>query len=560
MSRRVTRRRSSGNAPRSQPPCSAETSSTGSQPPPLKRRRSRRNGGAKATSGAADDNTGDEGSGTEASTVPCAIVGVGDGDSHGAATTTNGADKEDEGGSKKKGPKQRKGKGKGGNKPPSKRQQRSTLSKEMLSRVRAAEAAGKGNDGRAAGVRTVDIASASTTIDDVATLLLEVGRDCGVPPLHHLPRSLGRALKPHQLEGIRFVWKHVRRADGCVLADYMGLGKTLQVLCVCWAFVNAWDPGTATLKGLAPDERGRGSGAAASSGDAHGESDGGGSASDNDSDNDDEDSSAAGNGTSRDMKGGDSIPSAGGARSGRVLVVAPAIVVRNWFNEARLHFPSHLLASLNLVVVDSTLYKSVEGRVQALQRWHQRGGVALIGYELFRGLIEPGRAQVSDAQRQQLRAVLCEPGPDMIVLDEGHRLRDNKSLLFRAFSRVATTRRVVLTGYPLQNHLVEYYCMVNFCRPGVLGTKAQFKDRFQYIITAGSAKDSLPQQVVQAKRRTYVLSCLLRPYVLRRGVAYLKAVLPAKKEWVVYCQLSTFQARLYVLACVRGCVWLELGV
>lgn len=197
-------------------------------------------------------------------------------------------------------------------------------------------------------------------------------------------------------------------------------------------------------------------------------------------------------------------------------------------------------------------------RLRALQRWRAQGGIALIGYELFRGLVEPGkRTRVTPPQLQQLRAMLCDPGPDIIVLDEGHRLRDRKSLLYQAVVRVRTSRRLVLTGYPLQNHLMEYFHMIDFCCPGLLGTRSEFRDQFHTPITDGSARDSRPMDVQLAQRRTYVLTCLLRPYVLRRGVGYLKAVLPPKVEWVVYCRLSPFQAKLCVtVVCgVRvGCV------
>ena len=49
-------------------------------------------------------------------------------------------------------------------------------------------------------------------------------------------------------------------------------------------------------------------------------------------------------------------------------------------------------------------------------------------------------------------------------------LRNYKSELTKMLGTIRTRRRVVLTGTPLQNNLMEYYCMVNFVRPNYLGT------------------------------------------------------------------------------------------
>ena len=50
---------------------------------------------------------------------------------------------------------------------------------------------------------------------------------------------------------------------------------------------------------------------------------------------------------------------------------------------------------------------------------------------------------------------LLDPGADFVICDEGHVLRQEKSNLSVAVSKVRTLRRIVLTGTPLQNNLLE---------------------------------------------------------------------------------------------------------
>ena len=131
--------------------------------------------------------------------------------------------------------------------------------------------------------------------------------------------------------------------------------------------------------------------------------------------------------------------------------------------------------------------KTNESRLYMLQEWIEGGGVMIMGYEMYRNLssgknikkkklreamtktlLTPGKEGCADVEMilidkcdgNKVSSIVviflfCYLGPDIIVCDEGHILKNCTSATFKAVNAIKTKRRIVLTGTPLQNNLGE---------------------------------------------------------------------------------------------------------
>jgi DNA repair and recombination RAD54-like protein len=87
--------------------------------------------------------------------------------------------------------------------------------------------------------------------------------------------------------------------------------------------------------------------------------------------------------------------------------------------------------------------------------------VLIISYETFRIHVD----------RFKGRADAC----DLLICDEAHRLKNEATLTNQALASLPCRRRILLSGTPMQNDLEEFYAMVDFTNPGILGDPAAFR-------------------------------------------------------------------------------------
>ncbi|XP_064481537.1 transcriptional regulator ATRX homolog isoform X2 [Ornithodoros turicata] len=224
------------------------------------------------------------------------------------------------------------------------------------------------------------------------------------------------------------------------------------------------------------------------------------------------------------------------------LVVCPYNTILNWVEEFERWLEDR---GIEIPVREISSIKDNYMRVDVLDDWQDEGGVLVLGYDMFRLLVN-GRGRRFPAKlRDRIERALLDPGPDIAVCDEGHVLKNDSSNLSKAMCRMRTNRRIVLTGTPLQNNLQEYHCMVNFVKPNLLGTKKEFLNRFVNPIKNGQCADSTSMDVKLMKKRVHILHSLLDGCVQRCDYGALARFLPPKHEYVISVKLSEQQVALY---------------
>ncbi|CAK7357000.1 unnamed protein product [Dovyalis caffra] len=127
-----------------------------------------------------------------------------------------------------------------------------------------------------------------------------------------------------------------------------------------------------------------------------------------------------------------------------------------------------------------------------------------------------------------------------LILDEAHLIKNWKSQRWQTLLNFNSKRRILLTGTPLQNDLMELWSLMHFLMPHIFQSHQEFKDWFSNPITGMvEGQERVNKEVVDR------LHNVLRPFILRRLKRDVEKQLPMKHEHVIYCRLSRRQRNLY---------------
>ncbi|CAL9169817.1 protein CHROMATIN REMODELING 4-like [Musa acuminata AAA Group] len=130
------------------------------------------------------------------------------------------------------------------------------------------------------------------------------------------------------------------------------------------------------------------------------------------------------------------------------------------------------------------------------------------------------------ADTSHLRGVPWE----VLIVDEGHRLKNSSSKLFGLLNTFSFQHRVLLTGTPLQNNIGEMYNLLNFLQPVSFPSLSAFEEKFDDLTTA--------EKVEELKK-------LVAPHMLRRLKKDAMQNIPPKTERMVPVELTSIQAEYY---------------
>ncbi|KAK9764296.1 putative ATPase [Basidiobolus ranarum] len=209
---------------------------------------------------------------------------------------------------------------------------------------------------------------------------------------------------------------------------------------------------------------------------------------------------------------------------GPFLVIAPMSTLANWVSEFNRFTPT-----IPVVLYHGSIEERAHIRRKRMSKLGETFPVVVTSYELI----------MND------RKFLQKYAWKYLVIDEGHRIKNMNCKLVRELKSYHSANRLLLTGTPLQNNLLELWSLLNFLLPDIFDSVEIFQSWFDFNdLNEQKGKD----KVISDESQHNIISKLhhiLKPFLLRRLKLDVEFQLPKKREYVLYAPMTAKQKEYY---------------
>ncbi|XP_062836241.1 DNA repair and recombination protein RAD54B isoform X2 [Anolis carolinensis] len=216
----------------------------------------------------------------------------------------------------------------------------------------------------------------------------------------------------------------------------------------------------------------------------------------------------------------------------QTLIVTPGSLVKNWGKEFQKWLGNERI-KVFLVDQDHKVEEFINSPLYS---------VLIISYEML-------LRSLDQIQKTEFSLVIC---------DEGHRLKNSSIKTTNALVSLPCEKKIILTGTPVQNDLQEFYTLIEYVNPGILGSLSSYKKVFEEPIIRSREPSATKEEIELGEQRAAELTRLTGLFILRRTQEVINKFLPPKKESIVFCRPTVLQLDLYRrLLCsqvVRSCL------
>ncbi|KAB2614179.1 TATA-binding protein-associated factor BTAF1-like [Pyrus ussuriensis x Pyrus communis] len=203
------------------------------------------------------------------------------------------------------------------------------------------------------------------------------------------------------------------------------------------------------------------------------------------------------------------------------LIICPSTLVGHWAFEIEKYIDLSIISTLQYV-------GSAQERI-SLREHFEKHNVIITSYDVVRKDID------------YLGKLLW----NYCILDEGHVIKNAKSKITLSVKQLKAQHRLILSGTPIQNNVMDLWSLFDFLMPGFLGTERQFQATYGKPLVAArdpkcSAKDAEAGALAMEALHKQVM-----PFLLRRTKDEVLSDLPEKIIQDRFCDLSPVQLKLY---------------